>query len=107
MFFKEMADAVISSFKQRPIDNAYAELLQFKSLVERQTHKDVFVNGRAQENIARALLQTFLTRRSYREVRVRGGQSDLLVFDKQGSIRRGTHPDNGSRGAFGIVGSLT
>jgi len=42
------------------------------------------VRGRAQENIARALLQTFLIQRSYREVPVRGGQADILIFDKQG-----------------------
>jgi len=66
------------------LKNAQSEMREFKSLVERQTHKDIFVNGKPQENIARALLQTFLIRRSYREVEVRGGRSDLLVFVKQG-----------------------
>lgn len=79
-----MADTILSSFKQQPIDQAIAEVLEFKSLVERQIYRDIFVGGRAQENIARALLQTFLIRRSYREVPVRGGQSDILVFDREG-----------------------
>lgn len=84
LFFKEMADIILSRFTCQPIDQAVTEILQFKSLVERQMYKDIFVHGRAQENIAQALLQTFLMRRSYREVPVRGGQSDILVLDKQG-----------------------
>jgi len=84
LFFKGMADSLITHFEQQPIDIAFFEIQQFKMLVERQMYVDIFVNGRAQENIARALLQTFLIRRSYREVPVRGGQSDILVFDRQG-----------------------
>lgn len=84
LFFKGMADTLLSYFKQQPIDQALTEILDFKSLVERQTYKDIFVRGRAQENIGQALLQTFLIRRSYREVPVRGGASDILIFDRQG-----------------------
>jgi hypothetical protein len=84
LFFKGMADTILCEFTRQPVDEALAETLHFKSLVERQTHRDIFVEGRAQENIARALLQTFLVRRSYREVPVRGGRSDILVLDKQG-----------------------
>ncbi len=70
--------------KQRPIDQAFSEILEFKSLVERQTYKDIFVSKQPHENIARALVQTHLRGRSYREIPVRGGQSDILVFDSQG-----------------------
>jgi len=84
LFFKGMADSLTTHFFQQPKDMAMLEIQEFKSLVERQTYTDIFVNGKPQENIARALLQTFLVRRSYREVPVRGGQSDILVFDRQG-----------------------
>jgi hypothetical protein len=84
LLFKGMADTLLSYFKRQPIHQAFAEVVGFKSFVERQTHKDIFVRGRAKENIARALLQTFLERRSYREVQVRGGKSDILIFDNQG-----------------------
>lgn len=84
LVFKEMADSLIAEFKRQPVDKIFEEMLEFKSLVERQTYKDIFVQGRPQENIARAFLQTFLKSRSYREVSVRGGQSDILVFDKIG-----------------------
>ena len=84
LLFRGMADTILSYFTRQPVDRALAETLEFKSLVERQTHKDIFVRRRAQENIAQALLQTFLIRRSYREVPVRGGQSDILVFDREG-----------------------
>ncbi|TEB05582.1 hypothetical protein Psch_02623 [Pelotomaculum schinkii] len=67
-----------------PINVSMKEIQEFKSLVERQTYADIYVNGKPQENIARALLQTFLTSRSYREVLVRGGRSDLLSFTKNG-----------------------
>ncbi len=63
--------------------DATQEILQFRSLVERQLHRDIFVAGQPQESIARGLLQAFLRSRSYREVEVRGGQSDLLVFTRE------------------------
>lgn len=56
----------------------------FKLFVERQAYKDILVDGKAKENIGRALLQAFLLSRSYREVPVRGGQTDILQFVKQG-----------------------
>jgi hypothetical protein len=56
----------------------------FKKFVERQASKDIYVNNLPQENIARTLLQGFLTNRSYREVQVRGGQSDILEVDFRG-----------------------
>jgi hypothetical protein len=68
----------------QPVEEARKEIRQFKSFIERQASKDVFVAGKAQENIARALLQAFLRSRSYREVRVRGGQTDVLIFRKDG-----------------------
>lgn len=66
------------------IEDAEREIIGFKNLVERQAHKDIFINGNPQENIARALLQAYLTPRSYREVPVRGGQTDLLLMAKNG-----------------------
>jgi tetratricopeptide (TPR) repeat protein len=67
-----------------PLEISIDELWKFKSLVERQLYKDIFVDNKPQENIARALLQAFLTSRSYREVPIRGGQSDILVLTKRG-----------------------
>lgn len=86
LFFKGLADILSSHFIKHPLAQAMTEILDFKSFVERQTFRDIFVNGKAQENIARALLQTALIRRSYREVPVRGGQSDILVFDRYGRM---------------------
>ncbi len=68
------------------VDEAKLEIQRFKLFMERQAFKDVFVDGNPQENIARALLQAFLPSRSYREVKVRGGQSDLLLFSKNGKF---------------------
>lgn len=79
-----LEDFRVGELDQDPLREAQTEMRDFKSLVERQIYKDILVDDRPQENIARALLQTFLIRRSYREVPVRGGQSDLLVFLKQG-----------------------
>jgi hypothetical protein len=67
-----------------PLEHTRFVIDDFKSLVERQLYKDISVGGKPQENIARALLQAFLKPRSYREVPVRGGQSDLLLFSKNG-----------------------
>ena len=74
----------VLGWRTAPVDEARLEIQKFKLFVERQAHKDVFVGGHAQENIARALLQAFLTTRSYREVKVRGGFSDLLAFSNNG-----------------------
>lgn len=74
----------VLGWKIDPLGDAKREIQEFKSFVERQAYKDIFVEGKPQENIARALLQTFLTSRSYREVPVRGGQSDILQFTKHG-----------------------
>lgn len=63
---------------------ATEEAMGFRNYVERQAHKDIFVNGTAQERIGRSLLQAYLNSRSYREVGVRGGQSDILSFSKGG-----------------------
>lgn len=62
-----------------------ADLHEFRAFIERQAHKDLFVEGKPQENIARALLQARLSGRSYREVAVRGGRSDVLLFERNGS----------------------
>jgi len=98
--YKEVDTALahgMLGWEQNPLEDARAKILGFKSLVERQTHKDVIVNGRPQENIARALLQSFLTSRTYREVPVRAGKTDILEFVRGGrflyetKIWRGTH----------------
>lgn len=62
------------------------EIVEFKSIIERQLYRDVYVNDNPQENIARGMLQAFLSKRSYREVKVKGGQTDILVFTKKGKI---------------------
>lgn len=69
---------------QNPLTDARFAIREFKALVERQTYKDIVVDGKPRENVARALLQTFLKSRSYREVATRGGRSDLLAFVAQG-----------------------
>ena len=67
-----------------PDESARREVLAFRSWVERQAYRDIYCNNSPQENIARALLQAYLQGRSYREVPVRGGQTDILVFTKNG-----------------------
>lgn len=67
-----------------PDESARREVLAFRSWVERQAYKDIHCSGSPQENIARALLQAYLQGRSYREVPVRGGQTNILVFTKNG-----------------------
>jgi len=85
--FKEV-DAVIAKtmlgWEHEPIEDAKLKMHGFKSFVERQAYKDILVDGKAKENIGRALLQAFLLSRSYREVPVRGGRTDILQFVKQG-----------------------
>lgn len=71
-------------YKTFSIGDAKREIIGFKNLVERQAHKDLFINGKPQESLARAFLQVYLTPRSYREVPVRGGQTDLLLMAKNG-----------------------
>ncbi|HEX9929503.1 MAG TPA: hypothetical protein VGB02_13275 [Pyrinomonadaceae bacterium] len=63
---------------------AQETVLSFKQYFERQTYKDIYVNDNPQENIARAILQAYLVPRSYREVPVRGGRTDILAFTKSG-----------------------
>ena len=84
MFFKDMANAIETEFNNKLINDVITELFKFKSDVERQTHKTIYINDKPQENIARDFLQHHLSGRSYREVPVRGGQSDLLIFTKTG-----------------------
>jgi hypothetical protein len=73
-------------WKADPLDEAKLEVQRFKLFIERQAYKDVFVDGNPQENIARSLLQAFLISRSYREVPVRGGRTDVLSFSKNGKF---------------------
>jgi hypothetical protein len=61
-------------------------MVLFKDFVERQAYRDIIQNGKPQESVARGLLQAFLTERSYREVPVRGGQTDLIVPIRNGRI---------------------
>ncbi len=56
------------------------ELLEFRDFVERQGHRAIVVDGTPREEIGRTLLQAFLINRSYKEVPVRGGRSDVLVY---------------------------
>ncbi len=58
----------------------------FKAFIERQAWHDHYVNGAPQENIERALLQAYLLPRNYREVPVRGGRSDVLMFEMDGRL---------------------
>jgi HEAT repeat protein/KaiC/GvpD/RAD55 family RecA-like ATPase len=66
------------------VEDSRREIIRFKNFVERQAYRDIFIKGKPQENIARTLLQTYLIPRSYREVPVRGGQTDLLLMAKNG-----------------------
>jgi tetratricopeptide (TPR) repeat protein len=66
---------------QDPLGRVRADLHEFRAFVERQAHCDIYVSGKAQENIARALLQASMNARSYREVPVRGGRSDIIFFE--------------------------
>ena len=84
IFFDNLANHLMTYFKIKSKDQALYDLLEFKSRVERQAYKDFFINGRPQENIGRALLQMFLIPRSYREIPIRGGKSDVMVFDNKG-----------------------
>src|SRR6185312_7394 len=63
-----------------PIVRIRTELDDFRLFVERQAYRDIFVGTEPQENIARALLQARLRGRTYREVPVRGGRTDILAF---------------------------
>lgn len=74
----------VLGWPQDPLEEARRDVQHFRSFIERQAYKDIFVAGRPQENIGRSLLQAFLKPRSYREVQVRGGQTDLLSFTRQG-----------------------
>ncbi len=74
------------------------ELLEFRDFVERQGYRAVVIDGTPREEIGRTLLQAFLVNRSYREVPVRGGRSDLLIYLNYGrrilietKIWRGPH----------------
>jgi tetratricopeptide (TPR) repeat protein len=66
---------------QDPLSRVRGDLHEFRAFIERQAHCDLFVSGKPQENIARALLQASMNARSYREVPVRGGRSDILLFE--------------------------
>ncbi|ASJ52462.1 hypothetical protein BP422_02225 [Brevibacillus formosus] len=68
------------------LGDAKKEIQDFKAIVERQLFDDIYVNNKPQENIARGMLQAFLSKKSYREVKVKGGQTDILVFTKKGKI---------------------
>lgn len=70
--------------KYDPLEQARYEMKNFKAYIERQSYRDIFVGNKPQENIARGYLQSYLTSRSYREVPVRGGYTDILVFTRDG-----------------------
>jgi hypothetical protein len=68
-----------------PRQRALDRVIDFKRYVERQAYEDIYdKDKKPKERFARTLLQTWLRGRSYREVGVRGGRSDLLVFEKDG-----------------------
>jgi hypothetical protein len=69
-----------------PLEEARREVEEFRSLVERQLHGDLTEDGPSQEKQIRGLLQACLTRRSYREVPVRAGRSDILVHLTEGRL---------------------
>lgn len=56
------------------------ELLEFRDFVERQGYRAIVADGTPREEIGRTLLQALLVNRSYKEVPVRGGRSDILVY---------------------------
>lgn len=66
------------------IGDAEREIIGFKNFVERQAFREIYNNGKPQESIGRTLLQAYLTPRSYREVPVRGGKTDVLLMAKNG-----------------------
>ena len=55
-----------------------------QTLIPRKSN--FMVNPSSVNVVARALLQTFLANRSYREVPVRGGRVDILSLQKEGRI---------------------
>jgi len=69
-----------------PVEDARVHLEEFVSLIERQLHTDLTEDGPPQEKFLRGYLQAFLPSRSYREVPVRGGRSDILVHLPQGRL---------------------
>jgi hypothetical protein len=69
-----------------PLEEARRQVEEFRSLVERQLYRDLTEDGNPQEKHIRALLQAFFTPRSYREVPVRGGRSDILIHLPQGRV---------------------
>lgn len=69
-----------------PLDEARVQLQDFRNFVERQAYKDLYDENGAQEKYARSVLQAFLTSRSYREIPVRAGRSDILVPLKDGRL---------------------
>jgi hypothetical protein len=69
-----------------PLEEARREVEEFRSLVERQLHGDLTEDGPPQEKQIRGLLQAFLKPRSYREVPVRAGRSDILVHLTEGRL---------------------
>ncbi|MFW9997194.1 MAG: tetratricopeptide repeat protein [Candidatus Odinarchaeota archaeon] len=73
-------------WEKDPFVKAKREIEEFKSFIERQAYKTVFNDGNPQEELARSLLQAFLKNRSYREVPVRGGRSDVLVITEKGRL---------------------
>lgn len=76
----------ILGWGQDPLEEARFEIKRFKSFIERQAYRTIFVEGKPQEDIARTMLQAHLRSRNYREVPVRGGQTDILAFTKQGRL---------------------
>ena len=84
LFFEGLANEILTAFNQKQIKKSLFELIEFKNYIETLGFKDIYTGKKPQEAIARALLQTRLHSRSYREVPVRGGQSDILEFTKEG-----------------------
>jgi len=82
----DISNNITNQSSNNSLGIAQQELLEFKDYIERQAWKDIFVNEKPQENIARSLLQAFLSNRSYREVPVRGGRTDILSFQKNGRL---------------------
>ncbi len=113
-----------------PVEDARVQIEEFVSLVERQLHSDLTEDGPPQEKYLRGFLQASLRYRSYREVPVRSGRSDILVHLPQGRLLfetkiwrgessykgglaeiseyvQGENSDRGLLGAFYIIGDPT
>jgi len=67
-------------WKSNEFTKFYEDLCGFIYFIERQAFKDIYDHDLPLEKNARSLLQAYLTSRSYREVPVGSGKTDILIF---------------------------